>query len=205
MPTDAVTPIPLLAASLRMTAVSSAVACSRRFVQHNLTRWKLEDLAETTTLIMSELVTNAIKASGITDPRVKPQQAKAEHVIGIQLRAVNASLYVDVWDRTEATPVRKNPAFDAESGRGLLLVDLLAKQWNIFRPKVGGKVVWAELPLGLPVEEPPFLHQRPPLILPDGIRAARGPVERQAHTALFEQLMGTTIQRMIAVRLDDGS
>ncbi|GHJ32997.1 hypothetical protein TPA0910_74300 [Streptomyces hygroscopicus subsp. sporocinereus] len=203
MPADAVTPIPLLAASLRMIAMPSAVACSRMFVQHTLTRWQLEDLAETTTLIMSELVTNAVKASGITDP--KREQVKAEHVIGIQLRAIDASLYAEVWDRTEAAPVRKNPTLDAESGRGLLLVELLAKQWNIFRPSVGGKVVWAELPLGMAVEEPSFDHQRPPLMLPEGIRAASGPVEDRARMALFEHLMETTIQPMITVRLDDGS
>jgi anti-sigma regulatory factor (Ser/Thr protein kinase) len=202
---DAVTPIPLLAASLRMTAVSSAVACSRRFVQHTLRRWKLEEHTDTAALIMSELVTNAVKASGIASPKPKPGQIKPEHVIGVQLRAIEASLYAEVWDRTVPAPVRRNPTPQAESGRGLLLVELFAKQWDVSRPHVGGKVVWAELPLGMAVEEPPFDHQRPPLILPEGIRAARGPVEEQARAALFEHLMNTTVQQMITVRLDDGS
>lgn len=201
MPADAVTPIPLLAASLRLTAVPSAAACSRMFVRHTLKHWQLEDHVEKTTLVMSELVTNAVRASGITDPEPKPRQIKAEHVIGIQLRAIEASLYAEVWDRTEATPVRRNPNFEAESGRGLQLVESLAKQWNVYRPRVGGKVVWAELPLGLPVEERPF-DQRPPLSLPDGIRAASGPVEDQARAALFDHLMETTVSAMISTRVN---
>ncbi|MFE0365404.1 ATP-binding protein [Streptomyces griseoaurantiacus] len=205
MPSDAVTPIPLLAASLRMTAVPSAVACSRKFVRHTLKRWQLEEHADEAMLIMSELVTNAVKASGITALKPKPWQIKAEHVIGIQLRAIEASLYADVWDRTAAAPVRRNPMLDAESGRGLVLVESLAKQWDVFRPRSGGKVVWAELPLGMAVEEPSFDHQRPPLMLPEGIRAASGLVEQQARTGLFEHLMDTTVEHMCAAHLDDGS
>ncbi|WP_200300802.1 ATP-binding protein [Streptomyces adelaidensis] len=200
---DTVHPIPLLAASLRLTAVPSAVAVSRMFVRHTLTRWKFDDHTETATLIMSELVTNAIKASGITAPEPKPWQINAEHVIGIQLRALEASLYVEVWDRSEAAPVRKNPALEDTSGRGLLLIDALAKRWNIYRSPVGGKVVWAELPLGVPVESPPFDQDHAPLILHPSIRAPRGPVEDQARTALFEHLMETTASVAAASRGND--
>ncbi|MGW5232895.1 ATP-binding protein [Streptomyces nodosus] len=199
MSADAATPIPLLARSLRLTAVPSAASVSRMFVSHTLKLWQLEDHAETATLVMSELVTNAVKASGITDTDPKSWQIKAEHVIGIQLRAIEASLYVEVWDRTDAAPVRRNPSLEAEGGRGLLLVEQLAKRWDVYRPHVGGKVVWAELPLGLPVELRPFDHV--PLILPSGIRASRGPVEGQARTALLDWLSRTTIEAMIAARV----
>lgn len=197
---DHVTPIPLLAASLRLTAVSSAVPCSRMFVRHTLTRWKLEEQIDSTALIMSELVTNAIKASGITDPDPKPWQIKAEHVIGIQLRAVEASLYAEVWDRTPEAPVRKNADDQAEGGRGLFLVEQFAKQWNVYRPMVGGKVVWAELPLGLAVEDVPFDQMQQPVALPDGLRAEKGPVEQQARMGLYEHLMETTVAAMCGAR-----
>ncbi|MBK3559784.1 ATP-binding protein [Streptomyces sp. MBT56] len=173
------------------------------FVRATLTRWKLAEYIDDAALIMSELVTNAIKASGITDPDPKPWQIKAEHVIGVQLRAVEASLYVEAWDRTPEPPVRKSPSVEAEGGRGLLLVEQLAKQWNVYRPNVGGKVVWAELPLGLAVEDVPFDTARTPLILPVGLRAARGPVEGQARMALYEQLMLTTAKAMVATRMND--
>ncbi|WP_243766182.1 ATP-binding protein [Streptomyces sp. GC420] len=199
MSANAVNPIPLLARSLRLTAVPSAVSVSRMFVGHTLKLWQLEDHTDTAALIMSELVTNAVKASGITDTDPKSWQITAEHVIGIRLRAIEASLYVEVWDRTDVAPVRKNPSLEAEGGRGLLLVEQLAKRWDVYRPHVGGKVVWAELPLGLPVELRPFEHT--PLLLPSGIRAPGGPVESQARSALLDVLMTTTVEAMIAARV----
>ncbi|MER8156286.1 ATP-binding protein [Streptomyces sp. NPDC094472] len=200
MSADAVNPIPLYASSLRLAAVPTAVGCSRMFVGHTLKLWQLEEHAETATLVMSELVTNAVKASGIAEPEPKSWRIMAEHVIGIQLRAIEASLYVEVWDRTEVTPVRKNPSLEAEGGRGLLLVDQLAKRWDTYRPRVGGKVVWAELPLGLPVDLRPLEHT--PLILPNGIRASRGPVEYQARTALLDVLLKTTVDATLAARMN---
>ena len=148
MSNDTVNPAPLLTNSLRLIAVPTAVGCSRMFVGHTLKLWQLDEHTDTAALIMSELVTNAVKASGITEPDPKPWQITAEHVIGIQLRAIEASLFVEVWDRTDTTPVQKNPTLEAEGGRGLLLVEQLAKRWDVYRPRVGGKVVWAELPLG---------------------------------------------------------
>ncbi|GGJ27726.1 ATP-binding protein [Streptomyces brasiliensis] len=199
MSADTVNPIPLYASSLRLTAVPTAVGCSRMFVGHTLKLWQLKDHAETATLVMSELVTNAVKASGITEPEPKAWQITAEHVIGIQLRAIEASLYVEVWDRSDQAPVRKNPDLETEGGRGLLLVEQLAKRWNVYRPRVGGKVVWAELPLGVPVELRPFEHTPPPL--PRGIRAMQGPVESQARSALLDVLMTTTVDAMCAARV----
>lgn len=192
---DHVTPTPLLAASLRLTAVPMAVTCSRMFVRHTLNRWNLQAQEENATLVTSELVTNAVKASGITDPDPKPWQIKAEHVIAVQLRVLHSSLYVEAWDRTPEAPVRRNPDPDTEGGRGLLLVEALAKQWDVYDSPVGGKVIWAELPLGVSAEPPSLDPPRKPLLLPDGIRAARGPVELQARQALLDHLLVTSIQQ----------
>lgn len=148
-----VTPIPLLASSVRLNAIPQAVAATRLFVRHTLTLWDLEEHVETVALIMSELATNAVLAS-ITDAQAGTEETTDEVVIGAQIRAIEASLFVEVYDRTSAAPVRRNPDQDAEGGRGLLLVDVLAKQWNVYRPSVGGKIVWAELPLGFPWNRP---------------------------------------------------
>ncbi|WP_328750564.1 ATP-binding protein [Streptomyces sp. NBC_00285] len=191
---DIVRPIPLLAASLRLTAVPTAVGHSRMFVRFTLNRWNLLDQEESATLIMSELVTNAIQASGITDPAPKPWQIKEEHVIGVQLQVVHGRLFAEVWDRTPETPVRQNPDFNATSGRGLLLVESIAEKWGVYRPHVGGKVVWAELPLGS-TEPPPSDPPHRPLLLPAGIRAPWGPFELQARQALLDRLMVTTFER----------
>ncbi|MEV0480710.1 ATP-binding protein [Streptomyces sp. NPDC050508] len=192
---DNVHPIPLLAASLRLVAVPTAVACSRMFVRHTLGRWNLQDQEENATLIMSELVTNAIKTGGLTEPDPKPWQIKAEHVIAVQLRVLDRSLFVEAWDRTPQLPVLQHPGFTATSGRGLLLVESLAKQWDVYGTPVGGKVVWAELPLDVSVEPPLFDPPHTPLRLPDGIRAPWGPVELQARQALLDHLLVTTLER----------
>ncbi|WP_063749725.1 ATP-binding protein [Streptomyces xylophagus] len=192
---DVVHPIPLLAASLRLTAIPTAVGHSRMFVRHTLKRWNLEEQEEPAALVMSELVTNAIKASGITDPNPEPWQIKADHVVGVQLQVVHGKFFVEVWDRTPETPVRQNPDFNATSGRGLLLVDALAEKWDIYRPHVGGKVVWAQLLVELPIDQPPFDVPQRPLLLPAGVRAPWGPVELQARQALLDRLAATTLDR----------
>ncbi|WP_105970401.1 serine/threonine protein kinase [Streptomyces geranii] len=202
MSADTVHPIPLLNASLRLVAVPTVVGCSRLFVTHHLTNWGYKEQIETATLIMSELVTNAVKASGIIDPDVKPWHIKPEHVIGIQMRALGAGLYIEVWDRTDDAPARKNPDLQAESGRGLVLVEALTECWGVYRPRAGGKIVWAELPLDAPVEQPSGEWHRP-LLLPSDLRARRGPVEQQARMSLYERLMDTTVTASVARRVKD--
>ncbi|MGX9886666.1 ATP-binding protein [Streptomyces sp. NPDC002276] len=191
---DTVHPVPLLTASLRLVAVPTAVACSRMFVRHTLSHWNLPDQEESATLVMSELTTNAVKAGGLTGPEPKPWQIKAEHVIAVQLRVLAGSLYVEVWDRAPETPVRQSPGPDATGGRGLLLVESLAKRWDVYGPTVGGKVVWAELPLAPSAAPALWNPPRTPLALPDGIRAPRGPVELQARQALLDRLLVTTLE-----------
>ncbi|MFF5363174.1 ATP-binding protein [Streptomyces scabiei] len=203
MSTDDVTPIPLLASSVRLNAIPQAVAAARLFVRHTLTLWSLEEHVETVALIMSELATNAVQASIITDAQAMAQGISKDAVVGAQLRAVEASLFVEVYDRTSAVPVRRNPNQDAEGGRGLLLVDVLAKQWNVYRPSVGGKIVWAELPLGFPLEPSACTYEHTPLILPRGLRAKYSEDEHQARRALLDRLLTTTILADMAARMTD--
>lgn len=62
-----------------------------------------------------------------------------------------ATLRVEVADaQDEFSPVRPEPPpADAESGRGLLLVDAVAARWGVASRSPSGKTVWAELDLGL--------------------------------------------------------
>jgi hypothetical protein len=49
-----------------------------------------------------------------------------------------------VWDGNPQLPVRVDPAEDAESGRGLLLVETISSRWGTYAtPQLGGKAVWA--------------------------------------------------------------
>lgn len=132
------TPSVLYVASIRLAAAFAAVSASRDFIRRTLTAWQLGEQIDGAELIGSELVTNAVRTSG----------RAGSHVIGVQLRATGGSLYVEVWDRGSGAPVIPEQSLDGEGGRGLFLVEALSVRWDVFRPDVPGKVIWAELPLG---------------------------------------------------------
>jgi hypothetical protein len=61
----------------------------------------------------------------------------------VRLIAAVASL-VEVWDQNFRLPVPAQPGLDEESGRGLMLVGVLAERWGWDLPASGiGKIVWA--------------------------------------------------------------
>ncbi|MFF7274960.1 ATP-binding SpoIIE family protein phosphatase [Streptomyces griseorubiginosus] len=107
----------------------AAVARARRSVARQLAAWGLDDLGFVTELVVSELVTNAVRYG-------RPP---------IRLRLIrDSSLLCEVSDAGSTTPhLRRARAFD-EGGRGLLLVAQLAERWGT-RHARQGKTVWAEL------------------------------------------------------------
>jgi anti-sigma regulatory factor (Ser/Thr protein kinase) len=141
-------------ASLRLSAVLTAVSLSREFVRQTLQQWQLKEHIDSAELIVSELVTNAVKMTGIPDPEPKWSDIKGHHLIGVQVRIVDRSLYVEVWDSGTGSPVVPEQSPDAEGGRGLFLVETLSKRWDVYRPRSGGKVVWAELDVAKPPSAP---------------------------------------------------
>jgi len=137
----------LCVSNIRLAAVLTAVGLAREFVRQTLRLWQLADQIDSAELVVSELVTNAVKSTGVAEPNATGSMAKAQHIIGVQLRLVGASLYVEVWDRGDGSPVIPEQTLDAEGGRGLFLVACVSERWGIHRPGVGGKTVWSELPL----------------------------------------------------------
>ena len=104
------------------------VADARKQAAKRLTAWGLDDAAFITGLVVSELVTNAIR-----------------HAEGpIQLRLIrDRTLICEVSDGSSTAPhLRRARAFD-ESGRGLLLVSRLTQRWGT-RQTPHGKTIWAE-------------------------------------------------------------
>ncbi len=108
-----------------------AVAEARRWALEQVDVWGLADLAYPTELIVSELVTNAIRYG---NPPV-------------QLRLIRGdTLICEVSDGSIAAPhMRRARTFD-EGGRGLLLVAQIAERWGS-RQIPTGKTIWAEQPL----------------------------------------------------------
>jgi anti-sigma regulatory factor (Ser/Thr protein kinase) len=133
--------------ALTLAAVATAVPCARLFTTQCLRRLGIcDDLADTAEVVVSELVTNAVKATGTTRHLSVLAVLKARlSLISVSLRLTSTSLFIEVWDRDQRPPVLGQPAADQEGGRGLLLVAGLSKQWGYCPTDQGGKVVWCEL------------------------------------------------------------
>ncbi|MEU6218876.1 SpoIIE family protein phosphatase [Streptomyces sp. NPDC047022] len=109
----------------------AAVGEVRAKVERQLAEWGLDDLAFTTELILSELVTNAIRY-GSAPVRVR------------MLR--DRGLICEVFDSSSTSPHLRYAAMTDEGGRGLFLVAQMADRWGT-RYTPTGKVIWAEQPL----------------------------------------------------------
>ena len=103
--------------------------------------------ADTAELLVSELVTNAVRFASAP----APAHRHSEHagMIWLSVRHFGEELLIEVYDTDANPPVLTDAAEDAENGRGLLLVDALSKEWSYFFPPGGGKVVYCiiEIPM----------------------------------------------------------
>lgn len=131
---------------LTLAATLSAVSCSRMFTKLTLAKWGADKIVDDALLVVSELVTKAVKATGITDPEPKWVELEEINVVTVRLVGLEDSIIFEVWDTSPEEPTVKEAALDDEGGRGLDLVEHLAKRWGSY-PHRGGKVVWAELPV----------------------------------------------------------
>ncbi|MDQ0932389.1 SpoIIE family protein phosphatase [Streptomyces turgidiscabies] len=108
-----------------------SVGRAREYTRTQLTAWGLEALIDTTELLVSELVTNALRYG--------------EGEIRLRL-LLDRMLVCEVWDAGLVQPRRRRARDTDEGGRGLQLVGLLSAAWGSRRtPR--GKTVWFELPL----------------------------------------------------------
>ncbi len=122
---------------LELGALPGAVPCARLHAGHVLWEWGMTELSESAQLLVSELMTNAVKAS---------QSLEWVFPVRLWLLADREHVFILVWDANPQTPVRVDASEDAEGGRGLLLVETLSAQWNWYlSPELGGKVVWCLL------------------------------------------------------------
>ncbi len=108
-----------------------SVARARELACGRLVEWGLDDLVDTTELLVSELVTNALR------------HGKGD----IRLRLLrDRTLVCEVWDSDLVQPRRRRARDTDEGGRGLQLVSLLSESWGSRRTP-HGKTVWFELAL----------------------------------------------------------
>jgi PAS domain S-box-containing protein len=125
----------------RLPREPRSVGRAREYARAQLVAWDLEPLVDTVELLVSELVTNAMR------------YGEGE----IRLRLLrDRTLVCEVWDAGLVQPRRRRARDTDEGGRGLQLVGMLSAAWGSRRtPR--GKTVWFELALpggGASAKEP---------------------------------------------------
>ncbi len=143
-----------LQSRLELGPLPGAVPCARLHARLVLTEWGQASLDDSVELIVSELMTNALRASTDTvagrpgygaDGRQQP--------LGLRLASDRRQVLVEVWDGITAPPVPGQVSHDGETGRGLLMVEAVSSRWGYYYParqppgtapdERAAKVVWA--------------------------------------------------------------
>ena len=106
-------------------------AAARRFMTETLERWECADVLDVVTLLVSELVTNAV--------------VHADSDADVAVVLTPSAVRIEVGDQSEFVPGAHEAADDETSGRGLAIVEAMASDWGVI-PRPGGKVIWFEVP-----------------------------------------------------------
>jgi anti-sigma regulatory factor (Ser/Thr protein kinase) len=111
---------------VRLSAGPAAAAHARREVRAAILSWKIPVDTDVAILLTSELVSNVVAHTGSRGT--------------LAVTCTDSHLRVDVYDASESLPMIVDAPADAESGRGLLLVDVLATGWGFYRTPAGKAV-----------------------------------------------------------------
>ena len=141
-------PVPMLdelaatqpSATCGLHPTTESVKTGRDFTRTVLRDWGLMDLADVAGLVVSELVTNALRHGVPAGPPVTSE-------CPIRLRLLGQAPYVMcmVTDPGTGIPMLREPGPCAENGRGLNVVESCCVRWGWHLLDEGGKVVWALL------------------------------------------------------------
>jgi anti-sigma regulatory factor (Ser/Thr protein kinase) len=119
-------------------ALDGAVPSARARLRQLLWEWNHPELADDVSIVISELVTNAVIASAELRPAIAPVQ--------IWLGSDTRCVLLAVADASPRHPLRLDLSPEADAGRGLALVEALTSRWG-WHPTIAAglvKVVWAE-------------------------------------------------------------
>ncbi|MFE1325917.1 ATP-binding protein [Streptomyces sp. NPDC058741] len=130
---------PHASVALRLECSREGFARARSFTRDTLRRWSLDHRCDDTTLVVTELATNAATHAA-------PETPGAPEIL-LAFRLDPAFLLVTVSDPDDRLSVRApaaDPALE-EHGRGLCIVDALSEAWGWTTTPPAGKTVWARL------------------------------------------------------------
>ena len=116
---------------VQLPARAEAPGLARTAARTAVSGWGLPaEVSDNVTLVVSELVTNAVLHTGSSPT--------------LRLRTSAGAVYVEVADDDSRQPRMRDPEDDEDGGRGLHLIEALSRRWNV-RTTPAGKVVWAEI------------------------------------------------------------
>jgi hypothetical protein len=127
-------------ATCQLGSWPESVKTGRDFTRATLLDWDLPALADLAELVVSELVTNALR-HGLPSAR----RLAGEHCIRLRLLAQAPFVMCMVTDPGHEIPVLRESGPTCESGRGLNVVECCSVRWGWHLLDEGGKVVWALL------------------------------------------------------------
>ena len=120
-------------ARTELDALASSPKAARDFVRSVLEAWDCDDPDEVALLLTSEVVSNAVV------------HAATRLALDVGWDEDAEVLRIEVHDGSAVVPQIRNPTEGATGGRGMLLVERLARRWGTHAEGGGGKVVWFEL------------------------------------------------------------
>ncbi|HEY6279449.1 MAG TPA: ATP-binding protein [Streptosporangiaceae bacterium] len=128
------------AATCLLRPSPESVKTGREFTRTTLADWSMSGLGDLAELVVSELVTNALR-HGVPSAR----KATSDHCIRLRLLTQAPFVMCMVTDPGCDIPVLRDPGPSAESGRGLNVVESCCVRWGWHLLDEGGKIVWALL------------------------------------------------------------
>jgi Anti-sigma regulatory factor (Ser/Thr protein kinase) len=129
-----------------LPTMASSASTARMHTRTVLNKWHMPDLTEDAELVVSELVTNAIRATNILASQARyPEIYDHMGVVCLCLQISEGDLLIEVQDLAQNAPRLRRSAPDDEGGRGLLLVTTIAREWGCRKAPTGGEIVWARL------------------------------------------------------------
>ncbi len=120
-----------------------AVKAARDFTHTTLSQWEADALFDDAAVVISELVTNAVRYGS----RAGLPSSAADARVELVLMRRTGCIVCAVTDPNPGPPVRMEPDYAAESGRGLCVVESLSEEWGWTPLNTGRKAVWAALAL----------------------------------------------------------
>jgi anti-sigma regulatory factor (Ser/Thr protein kinase) len=134
-------------AAIPLCPVPASARSARDFTAAVLCAWGLVGMLPDARLVVSELVTNAVRYGIAAELPAPSSPAQPPRPIRLRLRRHPAALRCEVIDHSNVMPACLATDDSAEIGRGLSLVAAVSRDWGATPLPAGGKCVWADLRL----------------------------------------------------------